>query len=102
MRLAVCELEDLAVGLGRAYDLGARRSALFRGRGGEVFAMDNACPHRNGPLADGMLIGSQVVCPLHGYRYEGQSGECDQPAACGITAYPAAVENGRVVVELPS
>ena len=51
--------------------------------------------------SDGMLIGEQVVCPLHAYRYHGTSGECDQPNACAIEAFPAEAQNGTVYVTVP-
>ena len=73
-RVPLCTLDDLPVGLGRAFEVGGRPLAVFRTRGGEVFAVSGLCPHKNGPLADGMLIGTQVVCPLHAYRYQGETG----------------------------
>ena len=48
-----------------------------------------------------MLIGEQVVCPLHAFRYQGTSGECDQEGACAIVVYPAEVQNGTVFVTVP-
>ena len=44
---------------------------MFRTRTGKVFAVDGTCPHKGGPLADGMLVGEQVVCPLHAFRFDG-------------------------------
>jgi nitrite reductase (NADH) small subunit len=101
VRVSLCLLDDLAPGLGRPFRVGDRDLAVFRGRAGEVYAVDAVCPHKNGPLADGMLIGSQVVCPLHAYRYDGTSGGCDQPGACGIAAYPTEVTSGTVYVTVP-
>ena len=102
MNVNVCSLADLAPGLGRAYDVGGLRIALFRGRTDEVYAVENECPHKRGPLADGMLIGSQIVCPLHNYRYEGGTGDCDQAGACNIAAFPAEVRGGAVYVSVPA
>lgn len=100
-RVPLCTLDDIAVGLGRAFEVGGRDIAVFRGRDGKVFAVEGKCPHKGGPLADGMLIGEQVVCPLHAYRYQGTSGECDQEGACAIGAFPAEVQNGTVFVTVP-
>ena len=100
-RVHLCTLDDLPLGLGRAFDVGGTSVAVFRGRDGQVFAVAGRCPHKDGPLADGMLIGEQVVCPLHAYRYHGTSGECDQPTACAIEAFPAEVQNGTVYVTVP-
>ncbi|MGL6073998.1 MAG: nitrite reductase small subunit NirD [Fimbriiglobus sp.] len=97
--LDICSLDELPIGLGRAYEVGSKRIALFRSRETDaVYAVDSVCPHKQGPLEDGMLIGSQVVCPLHNWRFEGTSGECDQANGCNIGAYPVEVKDGRVIV----
>ena len=70
-------------------------------RDGKVFAVDSNCPHKGGPLADGMLVGDQVVCPLHAFRFDGNTGECDQANVCAIEAYPAEVRDGTVFVTVP-
>jgi nitrite reductase (NADH) small subunit len=82
-RVPLCALDDIATGLGRAFDIGGRSVAVFRSR-------------------DGMLIGEQVVCPLHAFRYQGTSGACDQPGACAIEAYPAEVRDGTVYITVPN
>lgn len=101
-RVPLCTLDDLPHGLGRAFEVGGRALAVFRGRDDRVFAVEGTCPHKSGPLADGMLIGEQVVCPLHAYRYEGGSGACDQEGACDIEAFPAEVRGGTVFVTVPT
>jgi nitrite reductase (NADH) small subunit len=100
-RVSLCVLDDIATGLGRAFDVGGRSVAVFRGRDGRVFAVDGKCPHKGGPLADGMLIGEQVVCPLHAFRFHGTGGECDQPNVCAIETFHAEVQNGTVFVTVP-
>ena len=45
------------------FDVEGHRIAVFRTRAGTVRAVANRCPHKNGPLADGMLAGDAVVCP---------------------------------------
>lgn len=101
-RVPLCTFDELPVGLGRAFEVGGVPLAVFRARTGEVYAVANACPHKGGPLADGMLIGSQVVCPLHAYRYHGTTGECDQAGACDVEAFPAEVRDGTVFVAVPN
>jgi nitrite reductase (NADH) small subunit len=100
-RLApVCRVEDIPVGLGRAFHVAGHKLAVFRSRAGQVFAVGNACPHRGGPLADGMLVGDQVVCPLHAFRFDGRAGTCDQPGTCNVPTFPVEVEGGVVRVAL--
>lgn len=89
--VAVCELVELPIGLGRAFRVGGQSLALFRTRTGKVFAVANACPHKGGPLADGMLAGDQVVCPLHAFRFDSDGGACDQGSVCAVATYPVEV-----------
>ncbi|MBY0461487.1 MAG: Rieske (2Fe-2S) protein [Gemmataceae bacterium] len=101
-RVPLCQLDDIAPGLGRAFAVGGRELAVFRGRDGRVFAVDGKCPHKRGPLADGMLIGEQIVCPLHAFRFKGSTGACDQEGVCAVEAFPAEVQDGRVFVTVPA
>jgi len=94
----LCTLEEVPPGLGRSFAVGGRLIAVFHGRNGNVFAVDGRCPHKGGPLADGMLLGEQVVCPLHAFRFHGLSGECEQAGECAIETYPAEVRDGAVFV----
>jgi nitrite reductase (NADH) small subunit len=67
-------LEDIPVGEGRALAVGAEQVAVFRLRDGSLRALAAVCPHRGGPLADGLLDQRVVVCPLHGFSYDLQTG----------------------------
>ena len=100
--VTVCDWDDLPVGLGRAFRVGSHSIALFRTRTGKVFAVANLCPHRGGPLADGMLAGEQVVCPLHSFRFDSASGACDQPGVCAAVTYPVELIDGLVRVGVPA
>jgi nitrite reductase (NADH) small subunit len=65
------------------------------------FAIDNRCPHKGGPLCDGITSGKTVVCPLHGQRFDLESGLpvlASQPDAVGT--YPVRVENGVILLQL--
>ena len=99
-RVPLCQLDDLPVGLVRAFEVRGQEIAVFRSREGSLYAVDGRCPHKNGPLADGMLIGDQVVCPLHGYRFDGNGGACDQTNVCGITVYAVVAESGTVYLQV--
>jgi nitrite reductase (NADH) small subunit len=101
LTVAICELNELPIGLGRAFRVGDKTIAVFRSRAGRVLAVKNVCPHRGGPLADGMLAGEQVVCPLHAFKFHGTTGDCDQPGVCAVGTYAAEVVNGTVYLTLP-
>jgi nitrite reductase (NADH) small subunit len=99
--IPICEIDDLPVGLGRAFEVGGHDIAVFRNREGRVFASSSHCPHRQGPLADGMISGDQIVCPFHAFKFDSKSGVCDQPDTCAIDIYPADVVERQVRIALP-
>jgi NAD(P)H-dependent nitrite reductase small subunit len=71
--------------------------ALFHSEGA-FHALDNACPHRGGPLSAGFTEGGRVFCPLHGWAFELSSGRCfdrpDKPVRC----YPLRVCNDEIQI----
>ena len=97
----VAKRSEIEPGQARLVEAQGKQIALFN-VGGQFCALDNNCTHRGGPLADGMLIGEQVVCPLHAFRFHGASGECDQANVCAIEAFPAEVRDGTVFVTVPA
>ncbi|MBP5989194.1 MAG: nitrite reductase small subunit NirD [Piscinibacter sp.] len=97
----ICRVDDIPV-------LGARRVArakgpevaLFRNAEGEVFALLDRCPHKGGPLSQGIVFGRSVACPLHNWTI----GLCDGVAAApdhGCTPrFAVKVENGTVSLDV--
>ena len=69
-------------GQGRCYVVGSEEIAVFRQRGGRLFAAENRCPHRQGPLAEGVLGGDRIVCPLHGHQFNLETGAGSEPREC--------------------
>lgn len=67
--IALGSVDQIPLGQGRCFKIGSRSVAIFRNRAGDLFAVDSICPHRQGPLADGLLGGNTVICPLHGYKF---------------------------------
>lgn len=63
-------VEQIPLGEGRVFEVEGRSIAVFRTRQGEVYATQAACPHKAGPLADGIIGGAQIVCPLHAYKFD--------------------------------
>jgi len=92
-------LDAISPGQGRAYVVGGRVIAVFRERDGRLFAIDNHCPHRGGPLADGIAGDGTVICPLHGWKIELATGRCVGEAAA-VQVYEARVVDGHVRLSL--
>lgn len=94
-------LEQIPPGEGRSFTVGDRAVAVFRPRGRDLAATDAVCPHRGGPLADGLIGAGVVVCPLHAWRFSLDDGACDIPGECAIAVHPVRVDHdGEIVVEL--
>ena len=63
-------VDQIPPGQGRSFQVGERRVAVFRGRDGCVYATQADCPHRGGPLANGLVGSGTLVCPLHERRFD--------------------------------
>ena len=74
--------------------------AVFRTAADEVFAVKDACPHKQGPLSQGIVHGTSVTCPLHNWKIDRSSGEALGPDEGCVNVYGAKVENGLVFLEL--
>jgi nitrite reductase (NADH) small subunit len=74
--------------------------ALFRTAGDEVFALEDACPHKQGPLSQGIVHGSSVTCPLHNWKIDLASGEALGPDEGCSRTFKTRVEGGRVYLSL--
>lgn len=100
IRVARCE--DIPLREGRSVKLGAQEIAIFN-LGDRFLAVSNRCPHRNGPLSEGIVSGLTVVCPLHAWKVDLETGAVARPAENGacVEKFRARVENGIVLVELP-
>ena len=118
MRVTACD--NIPPREGRAVSLAGREIAIFNlgpstpstalgagelGTGDRFLAVDNQCPHKAGPLADGIITGTSVVCPLHTWKISLVDGRVERPSASadhGVTAYPTRVDHGVIVVGLPA
>ncbi|HEU4328132.1 MAG TPA: Rieske 2Fe-2S domain-containing protein [Roseiflexaceae bacterium] len=87
-------------GEGRVFLVGSRRVAVFHTRAGEVYATQAECPHRGGPLADGLMGGTTLICPLHAWAFDLATGAA-RTGDCALETYPVRVtESGEIVLIL--
>jgi nitrite reductase (NADH) small subunit len=75
--------------------------AVFRTSDDRVFALRDACPHRGGPLSQGIVHGARVTCPMHNWVISLDTGEAAGPDTGCTDTYPVRVEGGRVYLALP-
>lgn len=74
--------------------------ALFRTTEDEVFALVDRCPHRGGPLSEGIVQGRAVACPLHGWVIEFDSGSAEAPDEGCTQTVPVRLVGGRILLSL--
>ena len=102
VRIDLGPVERIAPGEGQTFLVDGREIAVFRSRGGVVYATQARCPHRAGLLADGIVGDGRVICPLHGYRFELASGAPVGNACAALRTFPAELTpDRRVLVWLP-
>ena len=100
--IRVTATENIPLREGRSVRIGNDEIAIFN-LGDRFVAVDNACPHGGGPLADGIVTGSSVICPLHGWKVCLDSGGIEKPDVCvKVDAYRVCVKDGVVLVQLPT
>lgn len=73
--------------------------ALFRTADREVFAASNTCPHKGGPLADGIVHDQKVTCPLHNWVFDLNTGLAEGEDDGRIETYPVRIEKDRVQID---
>ena len=74
--------------------------AIFRTGEEELFATSNSCAHKQGPLAEGIVHGRMVTCPLHSWTYSLETGEAQGADEGTIATYPVKIEDGRVLLDV--
>ena len=97
----ICRVDDIPV-------LGARvlprpgqvDVAIFRNSENKVFALLDRCPHKGGPLSQGIVFGERVACPLHNWNIELQSGCAVAPDQGCTQSFAVKIDNGEVSLDL--
>ncbi len=96
----VCRVDDIPALGARVVHSQDVRIAVFRGDGDAVFALEDRCPHKGGPLSQGIVFGTQVSCPLHGWLVGLHDGEAVSPDRGCVRRFAVRVENGEVFLQL--
>ena len=96
----VARLEDIPRLGARVLKTDTMNIALFRTAGDEVFAIKDECPHRQGPLSQGIVHGTSVTCPLHNWKIDLASGQALGPDEGCTNTFAVKIESGRVFLAL--
>ena len=94
----VCAVDDVPRDGARVIERGSGVAsvAIFRCGDETVFALEDRCPHRGGPLSQGIVYGRRVACPLHNWSIELESGQAVAPDQGCARTYPLRVARGRI------
>ncbi|TWG92135.1 nitrite reductase (NADH) small subunit [Luteimonas sp. J16] len=99
--LRVCAIEEIPVLGARVLRRGDGDDiALFRPAPDRVFALADRCPHKGGPLSQGIVAGDTVTCPLHGWNIQLDSGQACAPDVGCARRYPVQLRDGHVWLSL--
>jgi nitrite reductase (NADH) small subunit len=89
-------IEDIPLRGARCVTTPEGKIAVFRTADSDVFAVDDMCPHKKGPLSQGIVHGTGVTCPLHNWVISLEDGQVRGPDEGAVKTYPLRVEDGRI------
>ena len=99
----ICKVDDIPVLGARVVKRGANACgdvAVFRNSEDKVFALLDRCPHKGGPLSQGIVFGERVACPLHNWNIELDSGCAAAPDEGCAQKFSVKVEDGMVYLDV--
>ena len=101
IRVATCD--QIPPRQGRSVSIGDREVAIFN-MGDRFFATDNRCPHKGGPLCDGIVTGLSAVCPLRAWKINLADGRVERPQGAEhcVATYAVRVDDGVIAVSVPA
>ena len=86
----VATLGEIPTDEGKIFEIEGAQIAVFQ-IDGKVHAIENACPHRGGPLGDGAVSGTNVICPWHGWQFDCKSGQSTVNPSVSVRVYPVSI-----------
>lgn len=92
-------IDKVPLGQGFCFVIDQQEVAVFRPRSGGVCAIANRCPHRQAPLAEGLIDQKNVVCPYHGHKFDLHTGKGSE-AGEQVKVYEVREEKGEIWVRL--
>lgn len=100
-KVFVAKIEDLPEKMGKTTQVGELELAIFKLSDGRIHAIENRCPHKGGVLAEGMVSGEHVFCPMHDWKISVKDGKVQEPDVGCVQTFEVEVNDGEVYVVLP-
>ncbi len=98
--IEIAKLDDIPPLGSRVLETDTVKIAIFRTADDQVFAVRDSCPHKQGPLSQGIVHGTSVTCPLHNWKIDLASGQVLGPDEGCVNTFPAKVEGGKVLLSM--
>lgn len=95
----ICKLEDIPPQGARVIRATLGCVALFRTADDRVFALEDRCPHKGGPLSQGIVHENGVTCPLHNWVIDLETGRAKAPDEGRVRSFPVEVRDGMVLID---
>jgi nitrite reductase (NADH) small subunit len=91
---------ELPQKLGKTVTIGRKEIAVFKTENGDIRAIENRCPHKGGVLAEGILSGDFVFCPMHDWKISVKDGKVQAPDVGCVQSYPVEVKGDQVYIRI--
>lgn len=95
----IAALDDIPSQGARVVKTPAGCIAIFRTRDDQLFALEDRCPHKGGPLSEGIVHGTSVTCPLHAWVFDLNTGQAQEADDGRVQTYAVRSEAGRVLLD---
>ncbi|ABA03986.1 assimilatory nitrite reductase (NAD(P)H) small subunit [Nitrobacter winogradskyi Nb-255] len=96
--IAIGGTEDIPLRGARCVATPLGRIAVFRTVENRFFAIEDRCPHKGGPLSQGIVHGAQVTCPLHGWVISLETGKAQGADEGSVRTFALKVEGGKLLI----
>lgn len=97
-KIKVSHIDELTPLIGKKVFVNDKEIGLFLTNEGEIFAVNNICPHKEGPLSEGTVSGSYVYCPLHDQKIDLKTGNVQEPDTGCVKTYPVEIIDGDIFI----
>jgi nitrite reductase/ring-hydroxylating ferredoxin subunit len=92
--------DEIPAGTIREFQVDGNKAIALANVDGKLYAINNTCLHRGGPLGEGELSGKVVTCPWHGWQYDVTSGKVMANPAVGVECYPVELRGEDIFVDM--
>lgn len=97
--MALGHVDDIPKQGARCVKAGEKTIALFRTMDDRIFALEDKCPHKDGPLSQGIVHDGCVTCPLHNWVIALDTGEAQGADEGQVASFPIKVEDGEILID---